>query len=233
MQDFLTGTGYTLLYYIVCAGSALTMRRLIRIPDEIFRKLLHCILLGSLLIYVFCFESWQCSVLSCLVFAGVVYPILHYFERFKAYSGLVTERKHGELKNSLLVVFSMFAIVLSVCWGILGDKLLVLASVYAWGFGDAAAALIGKRYGRHKILNSNKSYEGSFSMFTVSFVCVLIILLFRGGLPWYGYLLTALLTAAVSAFIEFCTPGGYDTITCPLSAMTVMLPLLYLLGGLA
>lgn len=231
MTGFFTGTGYTLIYYIILASIALTMRRLIRIPDEIFRKLLHCIVLGVFPVYVFGFGAWWQAALSCIIFAAVVYPILKYFERFKMYSQTVTERNKGELKSSLLVVFFMYAVVIIVCVGFLGESLLALASVYAWGLGDAAAALIGKKFGKHKIPNSIKSFEGTFAMFAVSFVSVWVILLCRGGMAWFGYLLTAIIVAAVSALIELYTPGGYDTITCPFSAMAVMLVMLHLLGG--
>lgn len=232
MQDFLTGTGYTVLYYILCASAALILRCLIHIPDEIFRKTLHCILLGSLPVYVYGFSEWYLSALSCLIFAAAVYPILFFFERFKAYSHTVTERKKGELKSSLLIVFSMFAAVISVCWGWLDDRMLVLVSVFAWGFGDAAAALLGKRFGKHRIPGSKKSFEGTFSMFAVSFVTVLVLLLLRGGMPFYGYILTACITGAVSAAAELYTPGGMDTLTCPLAAMTVLIPMTQIFGGI-
>ena len=106
-------------------------------------------------------------------------------ERIERFSEFITERKKGELKSSLLLVFGMFAFIITVCWGLLGDPYLVLASVYAWGFGDAAAALIGKRFGKHKIrwkyTDGKKSAEGSTSMYVLSFVTVCIILMCLGG----------------------------------------------------
>ncbi len=231
MQDFLTGTGYTLLYYVILAAAALLARFLIRIPDELFRKTLHGILLGSLLVYVFGFDSWHHAALSCLCFAAVVFPILFFFERFKTYSHMVTERRKGELKSSLIIVFSMFAAVISICWGWLGDRMLVLASVYAWGIGDAAAALIGKRFGRHKIPGTKKSFEGTFSMFAVSFLTVFFILYLRGGMSIGGIVITALATGAVSAAVELYTSGGMDTLSCPLASMAILLPLTTVFGG--
>lgn len=231
MTSFLVGTGYTIIYYIILASIALTMRKLTRIPDEIFRKLLHCIVLGAFPLYVYGFDKWWHAVLSCVVFAIVVYPVLKFFERFKWYSHMVTERSSGELKSSLIVVFSMYAVVITVCVGVLSEPLLALASVYAWGIGDAAAALIGKKFGRHKIPRSVKSFEGTFAMFAVSFTSVLVILICRGGMAWFGYLLSAVFVAVVSATIELYTSGGYDTITCPFGAMTAMLIMLHLLGG--
>lgn len=134
-----------------------------------------------------------------------------------------------------MIVFVMFAAVICVCWGWLGDKLLALASVYAWGFGDAAAALVGKRFGRRALtgahIEGRKSVEGSLAMFATSFVCVAAVLLFRGGLPWYGYLVIPAATALAAAVVELFSLRGMDTITCPLAAMAVLLPLVHLMGG--
>ncbi len=237
MQDLLHGALALLIYFVVMASSALGCRVLIRIPDELFRKILHCILLGSLMVFVFCYDAWWAAALSALVFAIVVYPLLAVLERIKGFSRLTTERKPGELKASLLLVFGMFSLVIAVCWGWLGDRLLVLASVYAWGFGDAAAALIGKRWGRHKIhlrhADSHKSAEGSAAMFSVSFISVAVILLCRGGMGVAASLSISLIVALVSAFAELYSKDGHDTFICPVSAMAVLLPLVHIFGGLA
>ena len=227
-MEFLTGVVCVLIYYVVLAAIALALRFLISIPDELFRKLLHAILLGSLPVFLFSFCKWWHAVLFCIIFATAVYPILMLFEKHKDYSRTVTERKKGELKSSLLVVFAMFAIVITVCWGAFADKWLAMASVYAWGVGDAAAALIGKKFGKHKIAGMKKSYEGSFAMLFCAFVSSLIFLICRGGMEWYAYAITSLAVGAAATATELYTPGGLDTITCPLSAMTVMLPLVYL-----
>lgn len=236
MQEFWIGTGIILVYFIVAAGSALTCRHLIKIPDELFRKILHCILLLSLLLFTLCFETWWIAVLVAVGFAIVVYPVLMFFERYQAFSKLTTERKKGELKSSLLLVFFMYAGIVCVCWGWLGDKYLVLASVYAWGFGDAAAAIIGKRFGRHKIswkyTDGKKSFEGSLAMFLTSLVSVALILGFRGGLLPMGYILIPVIVALVSTLAELYSKEGMDTVICPVSAMIVLLPLIYLFGGL-
>ena len=258
MQELWFGCKYLLLYFIVCASTALIARVRITIPDELFRKILHCILLGSLFVWVTCFNTWWMAAGSAIVFALVVYPCLMMAEHIKGYSQVVTERKSGELKSSLLVVFFMFAAVVTVCWGWFGDKMLALASVYAWGFGDAAAALIGKRFGKHKFANTavfarmrkkdgsleydakqrwlapvcKKSIEGTGAMFFVSFVSVFVILLLRGGMEWYVLIPIAAVVAAVSAAVELFTPNGLDTCTCPLAAMSVLLPLVQVFGGI-
>lgn len=236
MQEFLIGTGAILIYFIIAAGSALTCRILIRIQDEIFRKILHCILLGSLLIFIFCFDTWWISALEAIGFAVVVYPILMFLERYRSFSKLTTERKRGELKSSLLLVFFMFATIITICWGFLGDKYLVIASIYAWGFGDAAAAIIGKRFGKHKIswkyTDGKKSVEGSTAMFITSLISVAVILGYRGGLNTAGYFVIPPIVAFTSAIAELYSKEGLDTVICPFAAMSVLLPLMYLFGGM-
>ena len=232
MNSFFTGTGYSVIYYITLATIALIIRKFTKIYDELFRKMLHFILMGSVFVYLYGFEDWYSSVLSCVSFAVCVYPVLKFAERFDSYSSLLTERNSGELKRSLLIVFFMFSVVISVCWGIFGDRLLALASVFAWGTGDAAAALIGKKYGKHKIKNTVKSYEGTFSMFISSFLCVGIILTMRGGMGVAGYVCVSVVTAFVASVTELYSTGGNDTFTCPIASMCVMLPLIYIFGGM-
>ena len=164
MVAFWTGLGLVCVYFVICASVGVVVRLFTPIPDEPFRKLLHLILLGSLPVWIYVYDLWWMSALSALLFAAVVYPILAAAEHLQGYSHLLTERKDGELKKSLLIVFTMFAVVITVCWGWLDDKLLAVASIFAWGFGDAAAALIGKRFGKHKLrgrhIEGTKSVEG-------------------------------------------------------------------------
>lgn len=237
MQELWRGTLDILLYFAVLVAIGVLIRRFTKIPDEPFRKFLHFILLGSLLVWTFAFPSWWMAAITAILFALIVFPFLKLAERIKGFSKFLTERKSGELKNSLLVVFFMYAVVIAVCWGRFDDKLIALCSIYAWGVGDAAAALVGKRFGKHgltgKHIEGRKSVEGTLAMFCCSFICVLAILLLRGGLAWYVYPIIALVTAAVSAAVELFTKGGMDTITCPISAMVVLLTTLYLFGGIA
>ena len=236
MRETLPGVSAVVVYYLICATAALGLRKTVHLPDEVFRKLLHCILLGSLLLWLRVFPQWWQAAAGALVFALAVYPLLCLAERLPGYSRFVTERRPGELKASLLLVFAMFAAVIAVCWGWLGERLLALAAVYAWGFGDAAAALVGRRFGRHALagphIEGRKSVEGSLAMFVTSGLCVLAIIALRGGLAWYGYLLIPLLTAAVATLVELFSLRGLDTVTCPLAAVAVLLPLTRLCGSL-
>lgn len=235
MQEFLSGAGVTCLYIITAAALALTARALLTIPDELFRKILHFILLGIYIPLVFGFDTWWMAAVFVGALIAVIYPILLLVSRWRAFSSFVVERKKGEFTGSMVAALSMMIFSVSVCWGWMGDRYLVLACIYAWGVGDAFAALIGKRFGKHKIkwrlADGKKSAEGTLAMFVCSFASVCAVLLIRGGLPSPVCMLIALITGAVCATVELCTKNGWDTVICPTAAMAVILPLVTLFGG--
>ncbi|NLK44588.1 MAG: phosphatidate cytidylyltransferase [Tissierellia bacterium] len=232
--DFLKGYAILIVYFLVCASTALILRNFLHMPKEVFRKILHFILLGSIFIFVYAFNSWWISKISAIVFMVMVYPVLNYGESLLDYSDLLIERKKGEIKKSLIVVFTMFAFLIWICWGILGQKYLVIASVLAWGVGDAAAALVGKRFGRHfiegRFVEGRKSLEGTIAMFVTSFITVLIVLFIYSPVNQQAFLPIALVTGGVSALVELYTRNGMDTLTCPLAAASCMIIFMFFLG---
>ena len=235
MHPFLYGTLVTVLYIIVAASIMLIARKLIRIPDELFRKILHFILLGAYIPLCFAFEAWWMATVFSASLIVVLLPVLALAERIPMFSSFVNERKKGEFKSSMVLAVGMMAFSTTVCWGLFGDKYLVLASIYAWGVGDALAALIGKKYGKHKIkwkiADGKKSVEGSLAMFICALVSVFTVLIVRGGIAIPMCLLIAVFSALVCTFTELCAKNGLDTVICPTSAMVVIIPLVMAFGG--
>ena len=231
MQEFLNGVLLLIIYFISCATIALVCRKMIKIPNELFRKILHFILLTSLFVFIFAFKTWWSSALTCILIIVLAYPILLFFERFKTYSDTVTERKKGELRSSLILVFLMFAVIITICWKLLDNKLLALPVIYAWGYGDALAALIGTKFGKRKIYKK-KSLEGTLAMFITSVIVVSILLSIVNIIPWYGVIVTTILVSIGVTAVELFTPNGLDTVTCPFTSLIIMIPLLILFGGL-
>ena len=235
MQELITGARAVCAYLIPAAAVMLSARKIIKIPDELFRKLLHFILLGLYIPFVFVFKTWWIAVSFAIVLIVIIYPILMFAGKIPAFSSFVNERKKGEFKSSMVLAIGMIALSITICWGIFNDKYLVLACVYAWGIGDAFAALVGKRFGKHKIrwqyADPHKSVEGSLTMFTLSVFSVYTVLMLRGELTVLACVLIALIAAAVCTVFELCTNNGLDTVTCPAAAMLVMIPLVRILGG--
>ena len=235
MEELLHGAGLFVCYLVPFGALLMLFRAFIKIPDELFRKLLHFLLLGAYFPFLFGFRTWWISAgfAGCLIL--LFYPILVLAGKIPAFSSFFNERKRGEFKSSMIYALMTMVLSISVCWGFFGDKLLTIACVYAWGVGDAFAALVGKKYGKHKIklpfADPKKSWEGSVAMLLSGVISVLTVLLVRGGLGFGSCLLIAVIAATVTTYVELCTKGGLDTITCPAVAMAVILPLIKILGG--
>lgn len=232
--EFSRSFGILLGYFIVCVAGAFTVRRFLPVPSEEFRKTLHIMVVGSVLVFTYAFSTWQAALVSAVLLAVGLYPVLALAEGLPGFSKLLIQRKPGEIKRSLLAVFTMLAVLIAVCWGHLGEKYLIVASVFAWGFGDAAAALVGKRFGRRyiqgKLVEGRKTLEGTAAMFAASFLAVLAVLLVYRAVSWYSYVPVAAAVAAVSAVVELYTRDGMDTMTCPLAAALVLIVFIRILG---
>ena len=235
MSELLHGACVFVLYLLPLAALVFTARKFIKIPDELFRKILHFVLLGAYFPFLFGFQTWWISAGLAAFLIVIFYPILALAGKLPFFSSFVNERKAGEFKSSMILALLTVVLSVSICWGVFGDKLLTLACVYAWGVGDAFAALVGKRFGKHKIrlpfADPRKSWEGSAAMFGTAVLSVLIVLLVRGGLGVGNCLLVALCAAVVTTYVELITKDGLDTITCPAAAMAVIIPLTKILGG--
>ena len=235
MQELLHGAKIFALYLSSAAVIILPARLFIKIPDELFRKILHFTLLGAYIPFLFAFEHWYISAGFAAILIAIIFPILVLAGKIPAFSSFVNERKKGEYKSSMVLALLTMVISISVCWGVFGDKLLVLACVYAWGVGDGLAALVGKRFGKHKVslplADKRKSWEGTAAMFACAMLSVLIVLVIRGGLGFGACFAISCVAAAFTSYVELCTKGGLDTITCPAAAMAVILPLVKILGA--
>ncbi len=235
MKELIDGACAIGLYVIPAVSIMLIVRKLLKVPDELFRKILHFILLGAYIPFLFAFETWWISVGVAATLIIIIYPILLLAGHIPAFSSFVNERKKGEFKSSMILALGMMVLSICICWGWFGDRYLVLASIYAWGVGDAFAALIGKQFGKHKILwkfaDHHKSIEGSMAMLLTSAISVFIVLRIRGGLDIVSCLIISVAAALVCTFAELCTNNGFDTVSCPTTAMAVIIPLVKILGG--
>ena len=211
-----------LLYLGVCLAVLLTARAFLPINPEVWRKALHTIAYTSSLFMMLVSRDWLTSSVCCLVFAAIVYPILRAAEGWKGYDRLFTQRHTGEVKVSLLLLFCSHALLIALCWGVLGKPYIAAAAILMWGVGDTAAALIGKRFGRHHVhlplADERKTWEGSAAMMLCALTAGFITLTLLSPMRWPVCLLHAALTAPVAAYTELISHGGNDTVTVPAAA---------------
>lgn len=208
-------------YIVALAAILIVVRFTTRVPDYIFRKLLHFVAFTSILPLVFGTDVWWIAAAVEVVFLLLVMLALHYFEHYPFYQNLFVEKAKHEVIRSFIGLFGLMTVLIAVFWGGFGREAAYIAvgAIMAWGPGDAAAAIIGRNFGRHKLqgrwIEGVKSVEGSVGMAITSFVCLLPVLLFMSPLPWRTSLVFALVVAPAAALTELFTPKGWDTVSVP------------------
>ena len=93
MHPFLYGTLITTLYIAVAVGIMFIARKLINIPDELFRKILHFILLGAYIPLCFAFDAWWMATVYALSLIVILFPALFLAQKIPMFSSFVNERK--------------------------------------------------------------------------------------------------------------------------------------------
>ena len=214
-------------FILPCLLVLLPIRFLTDLPSFIFRKLLHIVAFTSVSLMILSTGSWQAAALTAVLIAVVLYPVLSALESAPWFGKLFVQKSPGEIKRSLLLLFFMFAILISVSWGLFDQPELAAAAILMWGTGDAAAALIGIPYGRHKVrsrfTDGKKSWEGSLAMLTVSFLSGLIVLLLEQRMPLSQVLAMSIIGSLLGTAAELFSPSEYDTVTVPAVIAAVLL----------
>lgn len=221
--------GTLVAYLIPCLLIVVPVRFLTKVPSFVFRKLLHAIAFTCVSLMILSAESWQAAALTSMTIAGLAYPILAALENRPWFSMLFVEKRPSEVKSSLLLLFFMFAAVAAVCWGVFDQPHLAATAILMWGVGDAAAALVGIPFGKHKVkaklADGKKSWEGSAAMLAVSFLVGFVTLSFAQELDLPRALVSVTVGAVLGTATELFSPSEYDTVTVPVVIAAVLLVL--------
>ena len=185
---------------------------------EFTRKVIHISVgmwaFGTVLL----FEHWYFAIIPPLSFVILNY-ISYRRDIFKAV-------ETGEKGNLGTVYFPIsFAIIICLFWT---RPHLLVASLMPMTWGDALAAILGRRYGQRKysVLGSTRSVEGSLAMFFFSWLATFLALVLLPPLGWQASLLCSLALAVFATLVEALSPWHVDNLTVPLLSAA----LLYLMG---
>lgn len=238
-MGFLLSTAWLFAYYLMaCLVVPVALRTWTNAPDEVVRKTHHLGYGLSIWPMLTLFASWREAVAAAFVLVLVAYPALMALERWSGYGRLLPDRLAGggELRRSMLWVQASFALNMALFWGAGGTagKAVVAAGVMGWTFGDAAAALAGKRFGRRfivaRFVDDGKTGEGSLAMAAAAALAIALTLRLYGGLPWPLVALAASFAAAVATVVELVSGGGTDTLTVPFAASASVFAVVRLLA---
>lgn len=194
-------------------------------PDaELVRKLLHI----GMGVFALSFPLLFTSVWQAFVMCGASLSVLLALrrvrwlrQRFGAVLGNVGRCSHGELYFALGVT-ALFCIARH-------SLLLYVIPLLILTFADAAAALVGKHWGRRQFrsFSGAKSLEGSLSFFAVTTMVTGSLLVFVAALSVTHALLIALVLALCLTWLEACAGRGLDNVLLPVGAYGGLEYLLY------
>ncbi len=97
---------------------------------------------------------------------------------------------------------------------------LVVLAVLAMSVGDTAAALVGMRFGKHKVPWTGKTLEGAAANFVTCFATLAV----AGRLLYQMPVGNFVLPAAAAAIVEAALPGEWDN---PVTIMLLLILLQY------
>ena len=231
-EDYFCEALTTFLWFvipiIVLGIICILLRVFTKIPDYIFRKILHLIAAGMITILVVIPTHWWVSEIVMGICILGLSILLIIFEHTSAYQKFFIEKYKHEVLFSYLIFSIVVTSLIAFFWGFRGDtnRFLVIVALLSWAFGDASASIVGHLLGKHplsgKMIEGTKSVEGSIACFIFAFSVSLILLLTLIHYVWWLAILEALAIGVVVSFAELFTKRGLDNFTCPIGAAIIL-----------
>lgn len=213
MSDLLA-IALSFVYVFGVLAIAELLRKRMSLPVDFTRKVVH-VSVGM--------WSWGTVALFQDKLAACIPPAAFIVLNWLSYRrGTFAAMETGDRGNLGTVYFPMaFVAAILLFWDV--SRGWVVAALMPMTWGDAFAAVVGKRFGkrRYSVLGATRTLEGSVTMFTFSFAAtVLALAAFGAGLP--GALLVAALVAAACTLAESVSPFGLDNLVVPAAAAATL-----------
>ena len=164
---------------------------------EIIRKIVH-IGMGNVILIAWWLDIPAYVGITASVFASLI-TLLSY--KFPILPGI---NSVGRQSLGTFFYAVSIGVLMGIFWYLHQPQYAVLGiMIMAWG--DGLAALIGKRFGKHKyiVFGSQKSWEGSLTVTLSSyFICVTLLFIVQGNIwqTWIISLIVALIATILEAF---------------------------------
>jgi len=179
-----------------------------KISKELSRKLIHifsAIIIAVLPIWLNYFEIG--------IVATMFVPVLWLSKKYNLFKAIHT----GERSTLGEIYYPLAILVVCIVQPTYPAFLYV---VLVLGISDGLAAIVGKQYGKKhfSILNSHKSYLGSFIFFLSAITIGIILLYIFGALSISSIAYVALLSALLT-FVEASSSNGLDNFFLPIAGL--------------
>ena len=197
------------LYLAILVVIAEALSRLLPDDPELTRKVVH-IGSGNVILLAWWFDISRTVIVGAAIIAAAI-AITSYLVPILPSIESVGRKSFG----TLFYAISMG--ILAACFWLDTPQYAVIGIlVMAWG--DGLAAIIGKRFGKHKyqIGEITKSWEGSLAMAAAALIVSGAILLAVEGNTWQTWTIT-IVVALVATICEAFSKLGIDNLTVPLA----------------
>ncbi|GJQ62013.1 MAG: membrane protein [Melioribacteraceae bacterium] len=185
--------------------------------NELLRKSIHLCSLSIPVIYYFTTRELMLTVLVPLLIFSVIIDFGRHLNptlkeiTIKLFGKIMREHERDEEKKNLSGASYVLIAAVGVIFAM--PKIFAITGFAVLILGDIAAALIGRRFGRHKFLA--KSLEGTLAFFVVASIIVLITPKVEGLFLEYAI---GIFAVAVGAIAENISYGwADDNLTIPIS----------------
>ena len=177
-----------------------------RIKEQTSRKLVHILMGFTWLIMVYFFKN---SIHM------IILPIKMVIFNFLSYKFNIMQSMEQEKKDSKGTIYYAISFVVLACLTYYDNNFLPFygIGIFTMALGDGFAPLIGRKFNKLKIKNTNKTYAGSF---TVMIFTVIIIIIFKSIYQLNLNFIEILLLGLISIPLELLNKKGSDNLTLPL-----------------
>lgn len=215
--------------YVFAFGMLLiveAIRRWRNYSTEFTRKLVHIGAGMWIWVILLLFDHWQFAIIPTATFIIFNYIFL----RYRIFSAM--DPKEGATPGTVYFAISctLLLFIFHTGWeqGFpRGYEYYAMAGIMAMTWGDAFAAIIGKRFGKHSYRvpggkKHRRTLEGSLAGFVFTFAAVSITLAIMSPLTLPLILIGGLIAAIVATLLEAISPSGSDNLTVPIAVAIVV-----------
>ncbi len=234
-QDWI-GLGASYAYATGLLVLAELIRRWRGYPQDFTRKIVH-IGAGMWVFGVLAlFDTWYIGIIPFASFIAINYVLWRY---------KVLESMDAPDSSPGTVYFALsITLLFLVFWRTDSPNdrgYIAAAGTMAMTWGDSMAAIVGRRFGRHRyqVAGGSRSYEGSAAMLVAATIAMFLTLALVPGsalgpltppLNTGIALLAAFVGALAATIAEAFSPSGTDNLSVPLLAGTVVYAVVTTLG---
>ncbi|GAB4292258.1 MAG: SEC59/DGK1/VTE5 family protein [Ignavibacteriaceae bacterium] len=185
--------------------------------DELVRKLIHLCSLSIPVIYYFIPRSDAIIILSILTSVALLIDVPRYYSKtaeriFNKLFGFLL-RQHETDKKKKNLTGATYVLISALLGVVILPKLLFITAFSILIISDSLAALVGRKFGKHRFLA--KSLEGTLAFF----ISASIVVFFTPKVEWLAeeYVI-GIVASAVGAVAENISFGiADDNLSIPLS----------------